>query len=143
MPHARQQIRAAFATAVTGLTSGATVHVTRAYDVAALPVLLVSTPEEVVERATQNTKAYRRLTILCEAIARVASNPQNSADTLCAEVEVAILGDETLGGLTRFCRLASTSVEVSGEGEQPTVSAAMTFECLYRVDDTDPTVIVT
>lgn len=146
MAHARQQIRAAFATAVTGLTTtGTRVHTWRAYELAedGLPALLVSTPTEDIDRQAQGTKAYRNMTIECTAVVRAASTAYNTADTIAAEVEAAILADETLGGLARFCRLTGTASEIDDEAQQPTFQITLTFDCMYRVDDTDPETIVT
>lgn len=141
MAHARQQIRAAFATAVTGLTTtGARVHTWRAYELAedGLPALRVYTPVEDIDNDDGlGDVATRRLTVVCEAVVRASSTVENTVDTICVEVEEAIAADETLGGVAEWCRLDAFESEIDDEAHQPTMLATLRFIAQYHVATND------
>lgn len=142
--HLRQQIREAVATAVTGLTSGATVSDSRVYHVesAGLPALLVYAEAETVEYTTfsqGSRRQNRTIDMVIEAIAQATSDLEDTLDTLAKEVEVAIAGDVTLGGLAKDMRLQSTEIELEGQGEKPTGRARMIFAVDYSPLENDPT----
>ncbi len=140
MSHARQQIREAFAAAVTGLASSATVYQWRAHpvDASALPAFRVSTPSETVENEDTIGQVHSRmLTIRVEVLARGASDVDDTIDTLCMEIEEAIAADSTLSGLVHYCQLDEFEAEIDESAEQPTMQGVLTFTALYVVSDAD------
>lgn len=150
MAHLRQTLRERVATVLTGLASGATVYQSRVDPVEAqtLPVFLVYTLEDEVDLDSGvlgNHTFFRNLTVAVDAIARQASGMDDALDTLCAEAEAAITADSdsasagTLGALTEWCELESTSITLEDGAERDTGRAAMRWAMQYRVDTTDPT----
>jgi len=132
MSHVRQQIREAFAAAVTGLTTtGARVYQSRIYELPAaqLPALRISTNDEAITWASLHNPATmeRDIGLTCEAVAQATADLDDTLDTIIGEVEVAIAADPTLGGLCGVCRIESIEIDLSAEGEVPTGRAAMRF----------------
>lgn len=142
MSHARQQLREAFATAVTSLTTtGSRVHQSRTIPVdpdngAALRIYTLA--EALLEATiTRPRTQYRRLQIVCEVVAKAASDLDDTLDTSAAEVEAAITADVTLGGLCKDCWLESTEIELSGDIDKPAGVARLTWTCDYAVLEND------
>lgn len=153
MAHARQTIRDNVTAAVYGLTTtGTRVFSNPAYtlpstSLPALRVFVARDSESVNEEEAQMGNIdWRELSVEIEAVVRVSA-ADNSAmdvlDTICAEVETAIMGNATLAGNTVRRRLLSTTVEVDGEAEQPTGTATMVWAMTYRTNGTAPTTIAT
>lgn len=147
MSHARQQLREAFATAVTGLTTtGSRVHQSMVIPIdpdngAALRVYTLD--EALVESTTTQPRTqYRRLQIICEGVAKAASGLDDTLDTIAAEVEAAIAADVTLGGLCKDCFLEATEIEINGDTEKPAGVARMTWLCDYAVKENDAETLV-
>ena len=93
MAHARQTIREATATLVTGLTStGSRVFQSRMVPTAAtLPCLLVTTNDEEIDAIAFEKQLERRLSIQVIGVAKAASaSLDDSLDTIAAEVETAL-----------------------------------------------------
>lgn len=145
--HLRRQIREAIATAVTGLaTTGARVFQSRIYPLATtdLPGLRVTTHEENVD-ASQSLPApriiQRRLEVRITALARATADLDDTLDGICKEVEIALaMPCAALAGLAKVITLASTSIDWSGDAEQPVGSAAMTYEVIYMNAENAPDV---
>lgn len=146
MAHVRQQIRAAVGTAITGLTSGASVHTSRVYDLEAgdLPAYKVYSLSESKEfdRKRYPRGAYRKLQIVIEAAAKKTSGLDDQLDTLCAEAEIAIAADITLGGIVKDIYLETTEIELNDGGDQPHGTATMSWIAEYRVLETDPETVL-
>jgi len=143
MSHVRQQIRDYFESQLTGLsTTGSNVYATRVYPIASpqLPALLIYTQSESIEehsfsgKRTQN----RTLSVIVEGYVRGTSNFDNTLDTICKEVEVAILDAPLLGGLAINTELTSSEADYSGESEQPLGTIRLTFEVQYRTETGQP-----
>ena len=143
MSHVRQQIRDYFESQLTGLsTTGSNVYATRVYPIASpqLPALLIYTQSESIEeysfsgKRTQN----RTLSVIVEGYVRGTSNFDNTLDTICKEVEVAILDAPSLGGLAINTELTSSEADYSGESEQPLGTIRLTFEVQYRTETGQP-----
>ena len=154
MSHARQQIREAIQSELTGLTTtGSNVFVSRAYPVndESLPCLKIyNGPDEMVPEASSmgDNRAYN-LAIIIEVKVRPAAdvddgltNYDDLLDTICAEVQAALTADDTLGGLVKDMDLVSTEFEADDETENETGSATMVWSSLYRIDRTDPETII-
>lgn len=135
--HVRKQIRQAVATLLTGLaTTGARVHVARPYPLEAsgLPALVIDTPRESREAMSMggaNRLLERVLELHVRVVVRGVSGFRDTADQICKEVEVAIAGDNGLGGVAKHVSFLSMDSEVTGEGEQPVCEVTMVFEVLY------------
>ena len=143
MSHVRQQIRERIATNVTGLTTTASrVFQSRVYNQQSteLPGLLVYTTSEQSERDTFiSTNGLNRVVdVVVEGYAKAASNLDDSLDTISAEVEAALAADPTCNSLSKDLALASTELEYTGEGDQPTGMVRMTFNVVYRTTATAP-----
>lgn len=141
--HVRQQIREALATAVTGLTTtGSRVYQSRVrpLSVAELPCLLVTTDDESVERIGVDSGAIlsRTMTATIRAVAKAASNLDDTLDTCIKEVETA-LGASAIGGLSKPITLAGIRIELDAIGEQPIGSAEMRYDIPYFTAADAPT----
>jgi hypothetical protein len=147
VPHARQQIRERIVQEVTGLqTTGSTVYETRIYPHDVLPSLAVYTlRDQVVEPQTLGKQVHRMLRVAIEARAKPAdggATVDDQLDTICAEVEAAIMDDPTLGSMVQTIELVETEIEVSGTLERPVGVARMLWDVTYTVAADDPTQIL-
>ena len=148
MSHARQQVRDAVVTAVTGLTTtGTRVHGGRIFPLhrARLPALFVYSIEEAVDDGAEvmGLDQVRVLQVAVEVLAEANADLDDSIDTICAEVETAIHADTTLGGVVMWIEYASVEITLDEGTQKPVGAAQMTFVAQYRVDATDPTTIIT
>ena len=146
MPHARQQIREAVVQALTGLqTTGSNVYESRVYPHDVLPSLAVYTVrDEPRQEQTLGQLVHRELTLVVEARAKPADGGptvDDQLDTICAEVEAALMADQTLGGLVQGTELQETEIELSGELERPVGIARMRWRIVYAIVATDPTTL--
>ena len=144
--HARHQIRDAVVTLVTGLTTtGSNVWASRVYpmDDDNLPGLIVRTMDEPI--APGGSLGYRiRRMLSLEIEARVkaeetAAPLDEQLDTICAEVEAALGGSITLGGLAQSCALTRTRFAHAGSMERPVGIAVMTWMIAYYTLANDAT----
>lgn len=132
MAHARQSIREAVATAVTGLaTTGTRVFQSRALPQDALPCLLVTTNDESVQ-ADLGAVLTRELEIRVAGYAKAASNLEDTLDTIAEEVETAVQGAGALGGLVDAPPvLTGIRTDFDDSLEQPVGEVVLTFRCIY------------
>lgn len=145
MIHARQQIRDAALTAVTGLaTTAGRVSKSRLIplDSASLPCLLVNTDNERDDFASIGMPALlsRTMELNIRAVAKVTANMDDLLDTMLAEVEVA-LGNTTLGGLVKSMEPRSISIEME-QGDKPVGVATLTYAVLYMTAQNAPQTII-
>jgi phosphoenolpyruvate-protein kinase (PTS system EI component) len=146
MSHVRKQIRDQF---VTLLTAGVTlvssrVFATRVYPLtqAKLPAITVTAGAEtsglMTMGATMGVKSLDRTVEITVSIYENATASLDSAvDAIAVQVEEAIGADFTLGGIAKESVLTSTSIDFSGETEQPVGIATMTFAVRYVTSLTD------
>ena len=126
MSHVRQQIREAFGTACSGLsTTGTNVFQTRVYplETGALPGLCIYTTSESIsdvvgEIGGAARLVSRALSVRVEGYARAASNLDDTLDTISAEVETAVANSSTIDGLITDMELSSTDVSFTEETEK-------------------------
>lgn len=142
MAHVRQQIRDAVASAVNGLTTtGSRVYTSRFYPMQAaeLPGLIVYTRNEtsVIDSMTRPRGSMRDLSVGVDAYVKANDGADDTADTICAEVEAALSADVTLGGLAKDMFLSSVSIDLNADGEKPAVIVSMTWTAQYRVLETN------
>jgi signal transduction protein with GAF and PtsI domain len=146
MSHVRKQIRDQF---VTLLTAGvplvsSRVFATRVYPLtqAKLPAITVTAGAEtsglMTMGATMGVKSLDRTVEITVSIYENATASLDSAvDAIAVQVEEAIGADFTLGGIAKESVLTSTSIDFSGETEQPVGIATMTFAVRYVTSLTD------
>jgi phosphoenolpyruvate-protein kinase (PTS system EI component) len=146
MSHVRKQIRDQF---VTLLTAGVTlvssrVFATRVYPLtqAKLPAITVTAGAEtsglMTMGATMGVKSLDRTVEITVSIYENATASLDSTiDAIAVQVEEAIGADFTLGGIAKESVLTSTSIDFSGETEQPVGIATMTFAVRYVTSLTD------
>ncbi len=144
MAHVRQQIRERVGgTTVSGLsTTGTKVYQSRVYDLNStnLPCLLVYTQSEESEPDIMGTTRHinRILTLNIEAVVKAVSNFDDTLDTICSEVEVAMGNDNTINNLAKSSFLSSTEIEFNGEGDQPVATATLSYSIQYITAENAP-----
>ena len=136
MAHARQAIREAAATLLTGLaTTGSRVHQSRlpyvTLDDTSLPALLVTTEDEQVAQATVHGRLERRVTLNVAGLAKAAANLDDTLDSIAAEVETALGAAPTLSGKCTFHGLTGLRVGLDDSLEKPVGRIDLAFEVLY------------
>ena len=143
MPHAREQIRTAVVTNLTGLaTTGSAVHNSRVYAFETLPCLNIATPFDEKKDDVMNGIVNRTVDIVVEGRVRESAAAHNTLDDIAAEVEAAMFADPGIGGRVKYLELANTDISFE-EGSQNLVGLVrLTFRAEYRVAETDPTTIV-
>jgi hypothetical protein len=146
MSHVRKQIRDQF---VTLLTAGVTlvssrVYATRVYPLtqAKLPAITVTIGSEssglMTMGATMGSKSLDRTVEIAVSVYENATASLDSAiDAIAVQIEQAIGADFTLGGIAKESVLTSTSIDFSGETEQPVGIATLTFSVRYVTSLTD------
>jgi hypothetical protein len=145
MPHAREQIRNAVVTAVTGLTTtGTRVYASRVLPLTAtdLPALCVYTRQDSPDytRGTAQNRPARLLDVRVQGF--VDGDDQSVLDDIAAEVETAIYGNAPLAALTRLIWLADQSMSVDGEGETLISVIDIGFNMQYSVAEGAPLTLV-
>ncbi len=146
MSHARQQIRMAFAAALTGLpTTGVRVYTAHPYPLAEneRPGLVVATPSDSVapDGDLNGSKLDRILSVLIIGYADGAS-VENTLDTIAAEVEAAIAASGSIGAVSKRRLPTDTQIVVDGNGKQRAGEVRILFEVAYRTATGDPTTII-
>lgn len=145
MTHARQQIREAAATALTGLaTTGSRVYQSRVHPLADsnLPCLLVNTDDEQLDQASIGMPPLlqRQLELRVRAVAKVTASLDDTLDAMLAEVET-VLGNTTLGGKVKV--LAPQAIRVAIEqGEKPVGIAELIYVATYHTAQNAPETIL-
>lgn len=125
MAHARQTIREAAATLLTGLTTtGSRVFQSRMVPQETLPCLLVTTNDEEISPGAFEKQLDRRLTITVIGVAKATSNVDDTLDTIAAEVEAA------LGSDYRY-ELTAIAVDFDETLEKPAGRIALTYTYRY------------
>lgn len=137
--HVRKRIRASLKTLLTGLTTtSANCFASRLTPLAdnELPAVLVDTLEAGEIRAGSIGGSARllerALPVTVSVAVKESDGYQDKLDQIYKEIEVAIAGDNTLGGLAKYVQPSGEpAVELSGDGEKPIATGRMTFEVLY------------
>lgn len=145
MAHVRKSIRDAITTALTGLTTtGANVYQTRVYPLAEnkLPGLAIYTSTEETEYAslTIPRTLIRNATVTVEAYVKGVSGYDDTLDTICKEVELAISADVTLGGLAKDTQITGFTADFNGESEQPVALGVIEIVVNYVTIEDNPEV---
>ena len=136
MAHVRQQIRDAVATRLTsqvGLVSSR-VFTTRVHPLneALLPAISVYTGSESSERYQAGvTDMNRELSLEVDVYVRETSSFDDDCDAIAVQVEEAMAGDFTIGGLAKSSVLTSTEIQFDGEADQILGVAKLTYQVRY------------
>ena len=144
MSHARQQIREAIGTACTGLsTTGARVYQARVYPLATanLPGLAIYTNSETSEESEVGGASrllMRLLEVKIDGYSKKTSGLDDELDTICTEVEVAIMDDSTVQNLVANLFISETSISFAHEGDRPIGCASMSWNCVYYTEANNP-----
>jgi hypothetical protein len=126
MPHARQTIREAAATRVTGLTTTSTrVFQSRMAPQETLPCLLVTTNDEEITPGTIANLVERNLELVITGVAKATSNVDDTLDTIALEVETAMSTFTYRNELTRL------EVDFDEALEKPAGRIALTYRVNY------------
>jgi len=149
MAHARESIRKAVVTAVTGLTTtgsrvtGRVLHTRKAAELPGLAVIVADDPESKSDLVQDETGVIeaRDLPIRIEGRVYALTEVEDTLDDICAEVETALQANSGLAALIvgGTLRLLSTRVELDGEGEKQVGVVTLEWLVTYRVDATAPT----
>lgn len=138
MSHARQQLREAVETALTGLTTtGSNVTASRVYPHTSLPSLAIYSPAEELVGRDMGGQQERALTIVVEARAQATSSVDDTMDTISTEVEEAVATNSSLRALVKDCYLSSMESELSDEADQPVGLMRLVFLLTYVVAESD------
>ena len=145
MSHVRQQIREAFGTACTGLsTTGSNVFQTRVFPIesGSLPGLCIYTTSETVSDQVQDLGGASRLvtrslSVRVEGYARATSNLDDTLDTISAEVETAVADSTSIDALLTDLELSSTDVSFT-EGDREIGVITLDFGVIYTTAFNDP-----
>lgn len=117
--HVRSQVKTAFVALVTGLaTTAARVFPERDHMLADLdmPALRVYTTDEHLADSLDNQSTdaatpylqKRDITLVCEALAMANAELEDTLVEIQKEIEIAVAGNPTLGGIAKLhCRLKS------------------------------------
>lgn len=135
MAHLRQQIRDRITTTLTGLTTtGSNVYQTHVYPLAEgkLPGIAIYTKSHEFEPLSINPprRLMNTLDVAIEIYAK-GSASDNTLDTICEEIELALYNDASLNDLAQNTYLVSTDIEHAGEGDQPVTLGRITFRVEY------------
>lgn len=146
MAHVRKQIRDQFVTLLTAGVSlvSSRVYATRVYPLtqAKLPAITVTIGSEssglMTMGATMGSKSLdRTVDIAVSVYENATASLDSSIDAIAVQIEEAIGADFTLGGIAKESVLTSTSIDFSGETEQPVGIATLTFSVRYVTSLTD------
>lgn len=126
MAHARQTIREAAATLLTGLTTtGSRVFQSRAVPQESLPFLLITTNDEEIVPGTIGNLIERQMELVVTGYAKQTSTVDDVLDTIAAEVETA------MAGFTYRNALKSLAVDFEETLEKPVGLIRLAFVCTY------------
>lgn len=141
--HLRKQIRDAVATQLTGMSlTGSNVFKNRTQPVTDtnLPCLIIATEADEAESASLSYPrlTIRRLTLSIRALAKATSAVDDALDAICLNVEKALAGNMTLGGLAKDLQISATNIALNSESETNYGEATMLWQATYYIQETAP-----
>lgn len=141
MAHLRKQIRERVVTELADLvTTKKNVFESRFYNLNAdvLPAIRVYTNNEnsELDTLTRPRKLSRELEIIIESVVKQNSKADDTLDTSIKEIEEA-LGASLLNNLVKDFYLTNIEILQESDQENPVIVARMTYNCMYRVSETD------
>lgn len=139
--HLRKLIREAAKTQLSGIT-GVTLYESRVYPFSQLPAIAIYTETERVEIDESSMGRQQRiLAVIIEIRAQASEDVDDELDRLAAEVEQAIAADQTLSGTCDHIEYAGMTSDFE-TGEQQTGLMSMEFAAEYRINPSNPTILV-
>ncbi len=125
--HVRQQLRESVGAVLTGLTTtGARVYQSRVYpfQTTDLPCLVITTDGDAVEYLVLKHpgQQQRDTQVRIEAYAKATSNLDDTLDTICKEVEIALANSDIKNIL-----LKGTQIDMEVLGDQPVGKATLIY----------------
>ena len=146
MSHVRQQIREAFGSACTSLsTTGSNVFQSRVYPMesSGVPGLCIYTVTETTSDVSQEIGGASRLisrslTVRVEGYAQETTNLDDKLDTISAEVETAVANSSDIDALITDLSLASTEIAYTGEADQLIGVVTLEYAVIYTSAFNDP-----
>lgn len=139
MKHARQKIREAVVTALSGLAP--TIYRSRVYPMVTLPVISVYANSELSESENELIGAprryTRRLVLNIEVAAEATSDFDDLADDYAAQIEAAMASDVTINGAATDSVLTGTSITMDSAGDTPIAKASLVYDVWYRTTGAD------
>lgn len=105
-----------------------------------LPAILVYTRSENVTEFDHAPRSLKRdLRLAVEVVAKADEQLDDQLDEIARQVEDALLGEDTLGGVCSDCLLSDVELALTGEGETLWGTLLMTFQITYftEVKDSD------
>jgi len=140
--HVRQQIRDFVAQSLIGI-SATTVNKSRTgfYSETQLPAVNVLSDDESLSdlRYVGGCQQARiELNVVIEIYVMLCDGYEDRLDDICAEIQQRIAGVPKLGGLAAFIEYQGSTVARNREHEQPFVTRALSYRCLYAVDLNQP-----
>lgn len=142
MPHGREQLRHAAKALLTGLpTTGARVFAGRVEPLGTdeCPGLNVRVSQETPRddlMTLLDEDAPREVQILVEGY--INAGGEDALDQIAIEVEQALEGDPTIGGLVEQLAYQGTTLRRVPEGEYDHAVVALLYSATYIVSRTDP-----
>ena len=137
MAHKRKDIRNAIVAMLSNHTSaGTNVYPSRVLALWTddLPAILVYSKEEAASRTNNaSSQSLRNTTFTIQVHVAVTTDLESALDDICNEVETILSGDPELQSTALDCFIASTSIDLSVEGETPTGVATLTYNIRYLV----------
>ena len=141
--HVRAQLRKAVAARLKAASIVATASVfearARATTDAQLPCLFVFTDDENAGRYTGRTTARTVDLVIRGRVKTVGEPPQDTLDALSLEIERAIAGDESLGGLAFDLQLVRTHSGVSANSDRQAGDIDVAYSVEIHTANNDPT----
>ena len=147
MAHARETIRKATVTAITGLTTTSTrvhsrpLHTHLVSDMPNLSVIVAAAAESKSSKFGNEygSMEIRSLPVTIEGRVCAASEYEDTLDDIAVEVEAAMMTNAALWAIVTDAELISTAIDIDGDGEKPVGVVTMEWNLTYRVDSTAPT----
>ena len=144
MAHARQQIREAVYTLLNawGVWD---VYETRIYPVEITDkvAICIYTLNETVTESTLNNDQLRSLQMAVEIKAKALASVDDDLDEAAGAVEQILAADDTFSGLAKRSDLVETEVDYFDELEKRAAVMRLIYDVQYRVNKSNPNVIVT
>lgn len=144
--HARHQIRDLIFAKLSGLTtSGTRVYKTRVFQMNdnTIPGIILYTGDDDSEDGSMGFPRLQKHTLefYIECYAKATINVEDTLDTMCKEVEIAIAADNSLGGKVRDCRLIGTHPEYN-DADKAIGVARQRWSVTYQVRENAPDTLI-
>lgn len=143
--HARQQLRDAVVTAVTGLAiTGSRVYTARVYPAqdSELPHLEVNTVDESASDVLLDGSIERQVTLEITARARATAALANTLDAIAEQVETTLGASINVNGKDVDLAYTGASIQFSGDADQPIGTASLTYRAtLYTAANAPGTLL--